>query len=129
MRVSIEHKDELECLTLFLIFMSIAFRDIHALGSSYSNGQKDFLTDLPYSSSYHSNLSARLIFLNFSSDYIYQQNPLLFIIMNQMSSTILSLVCVGAYKMVSHFLLCLLPSALHCPDHHLFLSGRICNSL
>ena len=33
------------------------------------------------------------VFLKFSSDYIYQQNPLLFIIMVQISSTVLSLVC------------------------------------
>ena len=40
-----------------------------------------------------STIDTRLIFLKFSSDYIYQQNPLLFIIMNQISSTVLSLAC------------------------------------
>ena len=43
MRVSIEHKDELECLTLFLIFISISFHDIHALGNSYSKWSKGLL--------------------------------------------------------------------------------------
>ena len=69
----------------------------------------------PHSSSYPSNLSARLIFLKFSSDYIYQQKPLCFLITNRVRPAVLFLVCAALYHTVSHFLLCLLPSVLPLP--------------